>query len=173
MRKERVITAALVFLFLPLWGCYESRFPLDKPGAGTIDPGLIGAWRCVQGEESENKPLLITVIPFDERQYLVEIAVEGEKTLRYRAYRTVVKNKAFLNVQEIEARIGPAVPMWVFARYTLLRQNILDVDIVRGGPFKGLDPSPSAVREVMESRLEDPELYQDFCVCTRIVENKN
>lgn len=171
MKRNRVIVTALICLFLPLWGCYESRFPLGPPEAAT-ETRLIGNWRCVQGDEDNEKPFVLTIMSFDEKQYYAGLAMEGEKTLHYRAFSTPVRGTTLLNVQEIEAAPEPAKRKWFFVRYRLLRDNILHVEIVREEPFKGIDPSPSAVREILEGKIESPELYRDFCVCTKIVEPK-
>ena len=60
----------------------------------------------------------------------------------------------------------------MFIRSTLLKPNILQVELVKNEAFKGIDPSPSAVRENVEKKIASPELYQDFCVCTGGEEKK-
>ncbi|MCL5022158.1 MAG: hypothetical protein M1497_02110 [Nitrospirae bacterium] len=166
------ITALFLLLTLFLWGCYESPFPLGPVETGTINPALTGAWRCIQSDQREEKALLITVLPFDEKQYYAEIAMEAEPPVHYRAYSSRIKGATLLNVQELDAQAAPSARKWVFVRSTLLKQNILQVQIVREDAFKGIEPSPSSVREVVEQKIASPELYQDFCVCTKVSEKK-
>jgi len=162
----------LMALFVPLWGCYESDFPLGPSAAGTIDLKLLGTWRCVQGDAGQNKSFLITVVPFDEKQYCIDVAMEGEEPIHYRAYSFSVRNTPLLNVQELKPKIEPSGQKWFFVRYTLLKQSILQIEIVRDKPFKGVDSSPEAVRKVLDRMVERPELYQDYCVCAKVVEKE-
>ena len=98
--------------------------------------------------------------------------MEGEKPISYRAYSSIVKNTTLLNLQELKPRIEPTAQKWAFARYTFLKPDILEVEIVTRTPFKGIDPTPEAARKVVEQMIESPELYEDFCVCTRIHKEK-
>jgi hypothetical protein len=168
---QRQLMGLLVLgVVLSLWGCYESGFPLGSPEAGTLDTAILGTWRCVQGGEEQNKPFLITVMPFDERQYYVGLNTEGEKAVHYRAFSAVVKGTTLLNLQELNLKNAATERKWIFIRATLLKPAILQVELVRDEAFKGIDPSPSAVREVVEKKIASPELYQDFCLCTRVGE---
>ena len=170
MTRKVLGVILLVLLVSPLWGCYESDFPLGPSAAGTIDPKLLGTWRCVQGEAGQNKSFLITIMPFDEKQYCIDVAMEGEKPIHYRAYSSSVRNTNLLNVQELRPKTEPSAQKWFFVRYTLLKQSILQVEVVRDKPFKGVDASPEAVRKVLDRMVERPELYQDYCVCAKVVE---
>ncbi len=167
-----VIAALSLSLLLSFWGCYESDFPLGTPATGKIDPKIVGKWRCVQGDTIQNKAILFTVSPFDDKQYSISVSMEGEKPLLYRAYSSIVKNTTLLNLQELKPRIEPTAQKWAFARYTFLKPNILEVEIVTRAPFKGIDSTPEAVRKVVEQMIESPELYEGFCVCTRILKEK-
>lgn len=171
-RNRQFIALVLVGAVLSLWGCYESSFPLGSPEGGKIDAGIPGAWRCVQGGEKENKSFLITVMPFDEKQYYVGLDMEGEKPVHYRAFSAAIKGTTLLNLQELDPNTEAIARKWMFIRYTLLKPNVLQVELVKDEAFKGVDPSPSAVREVVEKKIVSPELYQDFCVCTRAGEKR-
>ncbi len=171
-RNKQVVAMVLIGIALSLWGCYESDFPLGSPEAGKIDADILGSWRCVQGGEKENKPFLVAVMPFDERQYYVWMDMEGEKATHYRAFSTAIRGTPLLNIQEMDPGTVPSGRKWIFVRYTLLKPTILQVELVRDGAFQGIDRSPSAVRENIERKIASPELYQDFCVCTRVGEKK-
>ena len=166
--KRPLLALVLIGAVLSLWGCYESSVPLGSPEAGTLDAAILGTWRCVQGGEKENKPFLITAMPFDEKQYYVGLDMEGEKAIHYRAFSAAIKGTTLLNLQELDPKTATSERKWIFIRYTLLKPNILQVELVRNEAFKGTDPSPSAVREVVEKKIESPEFYQDFCLCTRV-----
>lgn len=168
--RRCVMTLALVFAVFSLAGCYQADFPLGSPKAGTIDGAILGQWRCVQGGRSENSVLLITAMSFDEKQYYVELNTAGEKPLRYRAFSTAIEGERLLNLQELDVRTPVPQRKWVFVRYTLLKPNILQVELVKDEALKGVGPSPSAVRDFMERNVTNRELYRDFCVCTREVE---
>jgi hypothetical protein len=173
VKRNRIILGiVLMALFVPLWGCYESDFPLGPSAAGTIDPRLLGTWRCVQGEPGQNKLFLITAVRFDDKQYYIGVTMEGEKPIHYRAYSSSVKNTTLLNVQELKHKTEPPDQKWFFVRYTLLRQNILQVEIVKDKPFKNIDSSAEAIKKVVDRMVERPELYQDYCVCTKVVEKE-
>lgn len=45
-------------------------------------------------------------------------------------------------------------------------------ELVKDEQFKGIDPSPSAVREVLEKNIARSGFYQEFCLCTRVGEKK-
>lgn len=169
---KRPLRAAALVLTLALWGCYESQFPLGPPEEGTIDRRLPGNWRCLQSGEGENKPFLLSIIPFDGKQYYAGLLMEGEKPVHYRAFSASVKGMTLLNVQEINSETVSESRRWIFVRYSLLRPNVLLVEIVKDAPFKGIDASPLSVREVVERDIRNPELYQDFCTCVKIGEKK-
>jgi hypothetical protein len=171
-RNRKILGVMLMALFVPLWGCYESDFPLGPSAAGRIDPKLVGSWRCVQGDAGQNKSFLITVVPFDDKQYYIGVTMEGEKPIHYRAYSSSVKNTTLLNVQELKPKTEPSAQRWFFVRYTLLKQNILQVQIVKDKPFKDIDSSAEAIKKVVDQMVERPELYQDYCVCAKVVEKE-
>jgi hypothetical protein len=109
----------------------------------------------------------MTIIPFDERQYYVTLAPEGEKPAHYRAYSADVKGTAILNIQEIDPSVSSGKRGWIFGRYTLLRPDVLQLEIVQDKAFAGVEPSAASVREVVVQNIQDPEFYKDFCTCVR------
>lgn len=170
--KRQLVVLVLIGVVLPLCGCYESEFPMGFPEAGNLDMAILGTWRCVQGGEKENKLFLITAMPFDEKQYYVGLDMEGEKPVHYRAFSAAVKGTNLLNLQELDSKTAAPERKWIFIRYTLLRSNVLQLELVKDEPFKGIDRLPSAVREVVEKNIAKPEFYLEFCLCTRVGEKK-
>jgi hypothetical protein len=163
-RSALLLIAGIV---LCLYGCYESEFPLGPAGSGSIDTRIPGIWKCVQGGDKENKPFLLTIMPFDGTQYYAGVETEGEKASHYRAFSSSIKETSLLNLQEIDANPALADRRWIFIRYTLLKPNILQIELVKDEAFKGIDRSLAAVRKNLEEKIASPALYQDFCVCTR------
>ena len=129
--KRQLMALVLIGVVLSLWGCYESSFPLGPPEAGNLDAAILGTWRCVQGGEKETKSFLITVMPFDERQYYVGLDIEGEKAIHYRAFSSAIKGTTLLNLQELDPKTVTSERKWIFVRYTFLRPNILQVELVK------------------------------------------
>lgn len=162
----------LAGMVLCLYGCYESEFPLGPAGSGTIDTKIVGDWKCVQGGDKESKPFLLTLLPFDETQYYAGLVTEGEKPSHYRAFSSSIKETSLLNIQEIDVKPALADRKWLFIRYTLLKPNILQIELVKDEAFRGIGRSLSAVRKNLEEKIASPALYQDFCVCTRGGEKK-
>jgi hypothetical protein len=172
MKDELRRLAVLLALSSTLSGCYESDFPLGPVAEASIDPRFLGSWRCVQVEQNESAAMVLTALPFDEKQYYVGLAAEGEATLHYRAYGTTVKGTALLNIQELEPDRQPAERKWSFVRPSLLKPNVLQVEIVREEPFQNVEPSAKAVREIVERMQGSPELYEEYCVCARVIEQE-
>lgn len=173
MKPSRWLTRALLLaLCVPLFGCYESPVPLGPPAAAAIDSRLLGTWRCVEEDEDQTKPILFTVLPFDDRQYYVAMASEGEKTVHYRAYSSAVKGTPLLNIRELGPTTGEPVGKWYFVRYSFFREKVLFVQVVTDGPFKGVEPTATAVRQVVENNLDNADLYMDFCACIHVTPKK-
>jgi hypothetical protein len=166
--------------FLPLGACllsaacYEAASPLGPPGSGTLDVKVLGNWRCVAREASATAPVLLDVSSFDEHQYCVAASEEKEDSSKeashYRAYGSTLNGATLLNVQELDRRKTAAERKWFFVRYSLLKPNVLYLEVVDDPLFKGVDGSPASVRQVIERHLDDDRLLSDLYVCTRVAE---
>lgn len=168
MRRMRL--AAHLMLLVATAGCYESAFPLGPPSEGRIDPGLVGRWRCINGEDGQDDPSMVSLVPFDETQYYVGLEQEGETPEHYRAHSSNLKGVSLFNVQELETTASTAKRKWWFLRLNLLKENILQVQVVNDKALEGIEPSAKAVRAAVEKKLDEPNFYVDFLVCAKHVE---
>lgn len=156
----------LLALSLPLLGCpYDSKGPLASPTGGVIEAPLLGAWRCVSGEDA--KSLMLSVFAFDDRQYYIN-QTQGDERAHFRAFSTPVKGVTLLSVQELEAKGDSGARKWFFVRYGMPTPTVLHVRLLREEPFKGV--ADSGFREVLEKGVEREDFYQDYVVCAKVVE---
>lgn len=167
MRAWRKLQVVLAFAALGLLnGCpLQSDAPLGPGAQATLDPPVLGRWRCTGAVEDE--PFELTVIAFDANQYYAEFAAPGEETLRVRAHATEIAGVSFLNVQELDAT-PQARRRYLFARYVVQPDDSLEVKLLRDESFgaDGRDAATIAARLARDAA--DPALYEGLCRCTRI-----
>jgi hypothetical protein len=151
-------------------GCYESDVALGPP-ANAIDARLVGRWRCASPDSSQasNQLLQLNVARRNERQYDVSLDTPGEETIRYQGHGIDVRGTTIVNLQEVKPGQDLAGARWNFVRATLLKPNVLDVQIVDDDLFKDKPRTAEAQRVVFEANVGKPELYFDYCVCVRVV----
>jgi hypothetical protein len=147
-------------------GCYESDVPLGPPAA-VADARLVGRWRCI-ADKTNPHILELNVARRGEQQYDVRLDMPGEDTLRYRGHGTDVRGTTLINLQEQKPGEDPSTARWDFVRATLLKPNVLDVQIVDDDLFTDKPRTAEAQRAVMEANIARPELYFDYCVCVRV-----
>jgi hypothetical protein len=152
-----------------LWGCpLESTIPLSSSESAVIDRGVIGAWRCV-APESE-KLAVLTIAPFDDRQYYIGAAYEGSAPSPFRAYSTTINGRRFLNIKALANVAPPFAGSWLIARYTQLHHNVLHVELVRKAKLSGDLGSEAGLRDALLAGLGDPSTFEDYAVCIRVPE---
>jgi hypothetical protein len=144
--------------------CYVGDEPLSPPVA-TRDARILGEWRCVSPAPDGDEPAVIRVTPFESVGYDLEFGERGKDPDRYRGYSSLVSGHVVLNLQEVHD--GKANKAWMFARYDLLRPNVVQVRLIADRLLKTLD-SPKAVTEAIRRNIANPDLYDDFCVCVRV-----
>lgn len=150
-------------------GCYESDVPLDAAPRLEVDTAWLGTWRCLPfNADADEQPATIVAKGAADRRY--DIAwQEGEKPPdRYDAFASAVGEARLLNVQEVKA--DGATGKWVFVRPTLLRPDVLQLQIVNEGALKDVERSAPAVRAAIERQAASATLFIDFCVCVRAKE---
>jgi hypothetical protein len=143
-------------------GCYEFRQPLGPVDEAFIDSRLVGAWSCVSPEEA--RPLVLTIMDFDGKQYYMHFADDQEKQEHWRAHATRVGDRVFLSVITIEGERSE--PDWTFLEYTLAESG-LRLRIVYPRPFEDVREDPQQVRDLLEQHLDDPEVFVDGFACTK------
>ena len=159
-RAMAVIATALV----P--GCYESDFPLDPAPRLELEEAWLGTWRCLPFKaDADEDPVTVSVKRGAERRYDITWLESGKAPERYGAFMSPIGNTRLMNVQEVKA--DGATGKWVFVRPTLLRPDVLQVQIVDDEAMEGVEKSLAAVRRAIERQLSNPGLVVDFCVCVR------
>jgi hypothetical protein len=157
-----------VFAIATASGCYESDFPLDPSPQLGVWQAWLGTWRCLPvNADADEQPATLRVKLGPERWYDVTWQ-EGSKQDRYEGFTSVVVGTRFVNLRELkpDGKTG----QWVFVRPTLLRPNVLQLQVVDDDAMKGVEASAPAMRRAIEQKLSDPALTVDFCVCVRAKE---
>ncbi len=177
-RRARVLAAALAALVVPLGGCYEAPFPLSaETEAPPVDPRLVGHWRCVSPQEDAAEPMALTISRADERRdgatfaperrYAATFAMKGEETLQFRGHATRLAGQTVVNVQDTAVKPG-AKAGWNVVRPTLLKPDILVLEILQDDFFKGVPSTAEAARALIEGQSGKAELFGHYCVCSRV-----
>jgi len=172
MRRQVPLAALLLATAVATLGCYESDFPMGPPSTA-IDPHLLGKWRCVLAVGSTTQSLDLAVARRGDQQYDLTLDMPGEDTGHYRGHPTDVHGTTIVNLQELKAGQDPGAGRWDFVRATLLRPNVLDVEVVDDALFKGKPATAEGQRAVLDASIGRPELFADYCVCARVVPDKN
>ena len=151
-------------------GCYESDVPLDPAPRLEVDTAWLGTWRCLPfNDDADEHPATVVARRAADRRY--DIAWhEGEKPPdRYDAFASAVGEARLLNVQEVKA--DGTTGKLVFVRPTLLRPDVLQLQIVNEGALKDVERAAPAVRAASERQVSSATLFIDFCVCVRAKES--
>ena len=155
-----------VVVLLALSACCSSCFfesPLDLKAEVPIDTGILGTWRCLGDERADAKPANFVVSRATDYQYTILFQEEGEDTETYEAYASVIRGLTLLNVRV------PSVPKpWAIARYTLLRPNVVHVQLANDDKLKAADSTPASLRRALERALGNTDVFEDYCVCIRV-----
>jgi hypothetical protein len=164
LRPAALVLAAAV---VAASGCYESPVPLDPAPQADLDPGVVGSWRCLgAAPDADGEAITIAIARTRDRVYQADFIEDGKEPDRYEAYASLVKGKQVVNVRELKADAGKGKD-WVFARYELLRPDVLEIGIADDDQFKGVEATAAGIRKHFESRAADPRLLGGFCVCVR------
>jgi hypothetical protein len=157
---------ALLLAALAIGGCYESPVPLDPAPQADIDPGLVGAWRCLPpSPAADDEAVTITVAKTArDRVYEARFIEDGKDPDRYEGYVSLVGGRPVVNLRDLDATNGKP---WTFARYELLRPDILEISIAADDVLSGTEPTAAALRKRMESLAKDARLFGGFAVCVR------
>jgi hypothetical protein len=147
-------------------GCYESDFPLDSAPQVTVDAALLGTWRCLSFDaDPQERPATVVVESPREHVYGVTLQEDGKGPEHYEAHASSVRIPRLLNIQELKDGVDSRP--WVFARYTFLRPQVFQLQIVSDKALNKVEKSRPAVRDAIERLRASPSLFDDFCVCVR------
>jgi hypothetical protein len=165
MKKPRRLV--LLVVAISLIGCFESDFPLDATPQVDLDPALLGTWRCLPADpHPDTEAANFVVTRATERVYAITFEESDEEPARYEAYLSQLSVSTVLNVKDLDP--GLLEKEWVFARYSFLRPEVLEIELASDTLLEDVEKSPAAVRHAMEQFRDDPELYVSYCVCLRV-----
>jgi hypothetical protein len=159
--------AAVALWALP--ACYTSKEPLDATPQLDLDPALLGAWRCLGGEPraDQEEGLTMSVERAGARGYRARIEEDGYDTPDiYEAYGSRAGGATVLNVRQLDQELKPKGD-WVFARYVLVRPQVLVVEVADEAALKDVGASPAALKKAIAQRAGRSGFYQLSCVCVR------
>jgi len=163
MRARRLLLLAAA---AALGGCYEFEVPLDPTPTRDVDQALLGTWRCLgSNAKADDAPINFVVAAAGPRAYSIRIEASGDPPGQYEGYASEVKGRTVLSVRDVGPKPGDRP--WSFARYELLRPDILHVELADEDALKGVPRTSEALRAALEQRDGQPDLYADFCVCVR------
>jgi hypothetical protein len=162
-RVTGCLNVLVVLAFLGCSGCYESAFPIDSSPQADVEPALLGVWRCLPFDEAATEPAVtLTIARGAERRYAVTLQEDGDSAESYEAHASSIDGEVLFNVRKLEGGSKP----WVFVRRTLVRPNLLHLQVLSS---KALTPqdSPVALRKAVEQLRGTPGAYEDSCACVR------
>lgn len=160
-RRQALGRIACMALLMAAAGCYESTEPLGPAEGGSVDPSLVGVWRCENPSDPKAEVAHLVAMPFDRTQYYLEWRDE-DSVKRYRAFTTQLKEGSVFNVIGIAPDASAA--KWVFLRAARAGDGVLSLSIVKHEALKDPDP-PAALKEIAR-RVSDDSLYRPWAVCT-------
>ena len=149
-------------------GCYESDYPLDPEPLIDFTPAVLGVWRCLplEGEAGAAAvTLTITRGGGRDRLYAAAWQTDGATPDRYEAYASVLQGTTLMNVRARDKH-GPS-GTWTFLRHTLLRPNVLHLQVVAEAGMTGVARTATAVRAAVERERNSAAFYTDVAVCAR------
>lgn len=169
---QRVLTAVAVAGVLALGACYDFENPVDPPPGRPLDPALMGTWRCLKtADDADAEPANFVFGTARDRVYSIRFEVKGEETTFYEAHASDVKGHALLNVREVAPK-EPVTRPWTLARYSFLRPDVLQVQLVDDSVLKDPGQGSAGMRAALERLEGTPGLYGDFVVCVRATNDK-
>ena len=148
-------------------GCYESDYPLDSEPLIDLNPAVLGTWRCLPLDgDADELPVTLTLTR-SSRARLYEAVWEesGDRPERYEAYASVLQGTTLMNVRERDER-GP-IGKYTFLRYTLMRPNVMHLQVVADKAMAGVANTATAVRAAVERERNAAASYADVAVCAR------
>lgn len=164
----RTGSALVLAATLGLAGCYDFDSPLDATPQVPRDEALVGRWRCLSAEPgSMDQPVTIAFEPEGDRGYAVTLTEDEKRPDRWSGYSSTVSGSTVLNLRDPDT--DPGDQPWTLARYSFVLPNVVRFELVNDEPFRDVEATPAALRSALEGLGEQPGVFEDFCVCVRIV----
>lgn len=165
MITRRPIGAALLLAIVYLNGCYNFASPIDTEPTLALDPKLMGTWRCLNGDAKQDEPpATLMFTRARDNVYAARLNVPKEKPGLYEAFASRVKDQEFLSVRDLGDR---ATFPWYVVRYTFLRPNVLDLQLLDEDNVTKAERSATSLRSVLERHMGEAGLFSDFVTCVR------
>jgi hypothetical protein len=167
MIRPAFVWMTLLILTGLVGGCYESEFPLDPVPQVQTDSRVMGSWRCVSPDASD-EAITLTVAPSQVPRYAITWQESGRPPDRFEGYASSLMGTTLVNVRDLNERVPPSTANpWRFINYTLLQPNVLYIRVVHERLLKGSAQSREAIRNTIERERLNPALYEDLIACIR------
>lgn len=148
-------------------GCFESTVPLDPAPVVAVEAGFGGLWRCLplDGNPTEPPATLTVTLEMATRTFAATWQESGDPPVQYEGFASAVDRATYLNTRERKA--DGSLSTWFFVRPTLLRQNVLLIQVVDAPAMTGAPATAAGLREALRRRRDDPRLLTDGALCAR------
>jgi hypothetical protein len=162
----RLRWVALVVLasVLPTAGCYEATFPLDRMPQTDLSGSVIGSWRCLPADPSDtDEAVTLTVKRARDRVYDVTLEETNQEADRFEAHASLVNATPVINLKDRDpANDKP----WVFLRTSLLRPDVLAIQVLSEAAVAKGDESAAGIRKLIEQ--SQGRVFEEAAVCVRV-----
>ena len=168
MNQRRRHTILCLVLAVGCAGCYL-QFPLDTSPQADIEAAALGTWRCLPFDQgAQSKPANIVVKRGRDRLYSIVFQEDGEEASQVEAHASIVKGQTLINARVVNSE-APSKP-WLIARYSLVRPNVMHLELIDETKLEAADTSPESLRRTVEQAANLSDLFGDWCVCVRATE---
>ena len=145
VRLSSIGRTAVGALTALLPACYQGSQPLTPEVAGATDARLDGEWRCLRNDHDD--VVRLSVRSSGSTRHEVTMRVPGEDPDRYVAHVSRLGEADIANVREL-GEDGTAHGAWVYVRYRVPREGLLDLSLVDEKPLAQAKDEPAALDEI-------------------------
>lgn len=162
MRTNVLRAAGALALSVFTGACvFESPVPLGPASTAEQVASLVGVYVVLPDVPADEGAAadIVRVREFNERELLITV-VTSAWSADMRGFITRVKDVSFMNLQELDTEPGDSEPRpFMFARYEW-DGDVIEVRLL-SDRIRESFTSPAALRAWLESRLDDPTIYDD------------
>ena len=155
---------------------YESAVPMSNADASSIDSSIVGLWQ-VHNNEEEPYDMFVSIVPFNDTEYLVEYVTWDElnkkPTARFfaRMYNSKVGNNNFYNVFLLDKQDWGS-KRYTFFKYIALSPETLSVHSLSETRFKiEFSSQQSFYDHIKNNELTFNSTFDEWCVLVRSKKN--
>lgn len=163
MRSATIAVVVLAFGSLSA-GCYEAAFPLDRAPQSDLPNSVAGSWRCLPADPDDtDEAITLTITRARDRVYDVTLQETNQDADRLEAHVSLVNTAPVINLKDLDpANDKP----WVFLRTTLLRPDVLAIQVLSENAVGNADASAAGVRKLIEQ--SQGKVFEEAAVCVRV-----